>query len=112
MDWCGLFPYSREEGTYAADLPDQVSAELISERHVELSELQDAITATRRDQLIGSTIEVLVDEPGIGRSHREAPEIDGVVKVPQTLEPRGIYNVHVTGSDGLDLEAELGGIRQ
>jgi ribosomal protein S12 methylthiotransferase len=112
LDWCGLFPYSREEGTYAADLPDQVSAELISERHVELSELQDAITATRRDQLIGSTIEVLVDEPGIGRSHREAPEIDGVVRVPQTLEPRGIYNVYVTGADGLDLEAELGGIRQ
>jgi ribosomal protein S12 methylthiotransferase len=79
----------------------------MSERHTELSELQDTVTATRRDQLVGSLIEVLVDRPGVGRSHREAPEIDGVVKVPQALQAAGIYNVLVTRSDGLDVEAEL-----
>jgi ribosomal protein S12 methylthiotransferase len=110
LDWCGLFTYSREDGTYAAGLPNEVPTELMSERHIELSELQDTITATRRDQLVGSLIEVLVDTPGVGRSHREAPEIDGVVKVPQALQAGGIYNVLVTGSDGLDVEAELGEI--
>jgi hypothetical protein len=56
---------------------------------------------------VGSLIEVLVDTPGVGRSHREAPEIDGVVKVPQALQAGSIYNVLVTRSDGLDVEAEL-----
>ena len=54
---------------------------LVAERLAELTELQDAITARRRDALIGATVEVLVDAPGVGRSHREAPEIDGVVHV-------------------------------
>jgi len=39
------------------------------------------LTAARRDALIGTPVEVLVDRPGIGRSHREAPEIDGVVRL-------------------------------
>ncbi|MEC7873758.1 MAG: 30S ribosomal protein S12 methylthiotransferase RimO [Actinomycetota bacterium] len=107
LDWCGLFTYSLEDATYAANLPHQVPRELMIERHVELSDLQDTITATRRDQLVGSVIEVLVDVPGVGRSHREAPEIDGVIKVPPSLEPGSIYNVLVTRSDGPDLEAEL-----
>jgi len=49
----------------------------------------------------------LIDVPGIGRSHREAPEIDGVVKVPPILEPGEIYDVVVTRSEGPDLEAVL-----
>ena len=53
----------------------------MAERLGELTELQDAITARRRDELIGRRVDVLVDAPGIGRSHREAPEIDGVVHV-------------------------------
>ena len=81
LDWCGFFSYSREDGTYAADLDGAVDPELMHERLAELRELQDDITATRRDALIGSTIEVLVDTPGVGRSHREAPEIDGIVHV-------------------------------
>jgi len=50
----------------------------MSARLAELRELQDDITARRRDDCIGSVHRVLVDEPGIGRSHREAPEIDGI----------------------------------
>ena len=75
------------------------------ERHAELSEIQDGITAHRRDQLVGRKIEVLVDTPGIGRSHREAPEIDGVVKLPLDLKPGQTYEVLVSRSEGPDLEA-------
>ncbi|HAF68009.1 MAG TPA: 30S ribosomal protein S12 methylthiotransferase RimO [Acidimicrobiaceae bacterium] len=107
LDWCGLFTYSREEGTYAANLDEQIPEQLMRERHAELSEIQDGITAHRRDQLVGRKIEVLVDTPGIGRSHREAPEIDGVVKVPSTLKQGEIYDVVVTRSEGPDLEAVL-----
>ena len=47
LDWCGFFSYSREDGTYAADLDGQVPPGLMAERLAELTELQDAITARR-----------------------------------------------------------------
>ncbi|MFV0306799.1 MAG: 30S ribosomal protein S12 methylthiotransferase RimO, partial [Desertimonas sp.] len=77
LDWCGFFAYSAEEGTHAVGLDGAVPDGLAAERLAELSELQDRITAARRDALIGSRVDVLVDAPGVGRSHREAPEIDG-----------------------------------
>jgi tRNA A37 methylthiotransferase MiaB len=86
-------------------LGDHVDPRLMEERIAELRELQDAITARRRDELIGTTIEVLVDESGIGRSHREAPSIDGVVHVPTTLEVGTFHHVEVIDALGPDLVA-------
>lgn len=106
VDWCGLFAFSREEGTYAAGLDGAVAGGLVAERLDEANELQDAITAARRRALIGHTLEVLVDRPGVGRSHREAPEIDGVVHVPLTLPVGRTAKVAVTAAVGPDLEAE------
>ena len=105
LDWCGLFAYSAEEGTYAAGLDGTVPASLVAERLHELSELQDAITARKRDELVGARVEVLVDRPGIARSHREAPEIDGIIAVPGALEVGSFGLVEVTGAAGPDLEA-------
>ena len=105
LDWVGFFPFSPEDGTYAADLPDQVPAELMAERIDECTALQDAITASRREQLIGSTVEILIDAPGEGRTYREAPEIDGIVTVPEHLEVGTFVTVEIVGSDGPDLEA-------
>lgn len=106
LDWCGFFTYSPEDGTYAVGLDDQVPTSLAVERRAELSELQDAITARRRDALIGSTIEVLVDAPGEGRSHREAPEIDGIVEIPVDLAVGEFFEVTVISAAGPDLCAE------
>ena len=107
LDWCGFFAYSKEDGTYAADLDGTVEPTLRNDRLAELRELQDAITAEKRDELIGRRVEVLVDEIGVGRSHREAPEIDGIVSVPQTLEVGEFATVEITGAMGPDLEAEV-----
>ncbi len=111
LDWAGFFAYSAEEGTWAAGLDGGVAPGLVAERLDECSELQDRITAGRRAELVGSRVEVLVDAPGVGRSHREAPEIDGVVKLagdPTLGEVRvgELAQVLVTGSVGPDLEAE------
>ena len=106
VDWCGFFAYSREDGTYAAGLDGTVAGSLVRERLAEAGELQDRITAARRAALIGHTLEVLVDRPGVGRSHREAPEIDGIVRVPPTLATGATAKVMVTGAEGPDLEAE------
>jgi len=107
LDWCGFFAYSKEDGTYAADLDGTVDEHLRDDRLAELRELQDGITAEKRDELIGRTVEVLVDEPGIGRTHREAPEIDGIITVPHTLAMGQFADVEITGAIGPDLEAEV-----
>ena len=105
LDWAGFFAYSREDGTYAADLDGQVEPGLVAERLGELRELQDGITARRRDALIGTVAEVLVDAPGVARSHREAPEIDGIVTVPEALAVGDLVKVRIEGAAGPDLDA-------
>jgi ribosomal protein S12 methylthiotransferase len=105
VDWCGFFAYSIEDGTYAADLDGRVPDDLVSERLAELGELQDRITAAKRDRLLGCEVEVLVDTPGVARTHREAPEIDGIVTVPQHLPAGTFATLTVTGALGPDLEA-------
>lgn len=105
LDWCGFFAYSEEAGTHGATLEPKVPAGLIDERLAELRELQDSITATRRDSLIGTTATVLVDRAGVARSVREAPEIDGIVTVPPDLAPGRFHTVTITDALGPDLVA-------
>lgn len=106
LDWCGFFAYSREEGTHAAGLDGAVESGLVAERLAELREMQDGITAERRDLLIGERLEVLVDSPGEGRGFREAPEIDGVVRLPDSLEVGQFATVEIVDAEGPDLVAE------
>ena len=107
LDWAGFFAYSEEAGTYAAGLPGRVDPALAGERLAEAGEIQDAITARRRQGLIGTGARVLVDEPGVARSHREAPEIDGVIRVDDAAVPGTWLDVMITGAEGPDLEARV-----
>jgi ribosomal protein S12 methylthiotransferase len=106
LDWCGFFAYSAEEGTYAADLDRRVPVELMNDRLDELRELQDEISASVRDSLIGEVLTVLVDEPGIARSFAEAPEIDGIINVDELLAVGEFHQVLVTDAQGPDLFAD------
>lgn len=106
LDWCGFFTFSSEDGTYAADLDGVVPEGLMLDRIAELRELQDSITAARRDALIGTSVQVLVDEPGRGRSHREAPEIDGVVLLDDQLAVGSFVDVDIIDALGPDLVAQ------
>jgi len=105
LDWCGFFTYSREPGTHADGLDGHVPSALMRERHAELSELQDAITAAGRDEMVGRRVEVLVDERGVARSRGEAPEIDGIIEVPPHLAVGRFHTVDVVGELGPDLIA-------
>jgi ribosomal protein S12 methylthiotransferase len=105
LDWAGFFPFSNEAGTYAADLLDQVPAALALERLRECAELQDAITAAKRDALVGQRRQVLVDAPGRGRTVHEAPEIDGIVHLPDDTVAGDLLDVVVTAAVGPDLFA-------
>lgn len=108
LDWCGFFEYSPEEGTYAYELPGAVPPGLIGERIAELRELQDDITAARGDAQIGKVVKVLVDAPGIARSAREAPEIDGVIHVDPALAVGEFADVEIVDALGPDLVAAGG----
>ncbi len=112
LDWAGFFAYSREDGTAAAPLDGEVDVTVVRERLRELAEVQEPITVTSRVALIGSTIDVLVDgvdEDGaaVGRSFREAPEIDGVVRISSAGLVRAgeIVTAEVRDVEGPDVEA-------
>jgi ribosomal protein S12 methylthiotransferase len=103
LDWVGFFSYSAEEGTPAAVADDQVPAELMAERLSELTIRQDAITEAARDAMVGQIRTVLVDAPGVARSTAEAPDIDGVIIVPESLAAGTMVDVEITESLGTDL---------
>jgi ribosomal protein S12 methylthiotransferase len=109
LDWAGFFPYSAEAGTAAIDLDGGVAPALAAERLRECSEVQDPITSAARDALVGTTVEVLVDGRAgsslVGRTHREAPEIDGVVRLDGFARPGALVEAVVTGAVGPDLDA-------
>ena len=105
LDWAGFFTFSAEDGTFAEGLGSQVPRELALERLREVSEVQDAITARRRDALVGSRQRLLIDAPGVGRSVRECPEIDGIVMVDSTLGVGTMVDCEIVASHGTDLEA-------
>ena len=105
LDWAGFFPFSPEEGTPAATAHDTVDPELALDRLREASELQDAITARRRDALVGTVQRVLVDRPGVARSVRECPEIDGIVEVSRQWEVGSMVDARIVASHGVDVVA-------
>jgi ribosomal protein S12 methylthiotransferase len=116
LDWAGFFAFSPEDGTAAASLPDAPDARLVAERLRECEAVQEPITRTARNALVGAEIDVLVDavtdEGLVGRTHREAPEIDGVVHLEAAGEafarPGAIVRAHVTEAIGPDLVAKVG----
>jgi ribosomal protein S12 methylthiotransferase len=113
LDWAGFFAFSKEDGTPAANMPGAAPRELVGEWLRECEEVQEAITRAARDALVGSEVEVLVDardeETGrfVGRTYREAPEIDGLVHLDaQWARPGAIVRAHVTDAAGTDLVAK------
>ncbi len=110
LDWAGFFPYSAEPGTPAAEMEDQVPREKTMERLRYLSRIQDEMTEARNSEWLGRTDLVLIDqvEDGvpIGRSHRQAPEIDGVIRLDRGQVGEWV-NAEYVGVFGPDMEAVI-----
>jgi ribosomal protein S12 methylthiotransferase len=79
LDRVGCFAYSPVEGAAANELPDPVPEEVKEERRARFMDLQAKISAGRLHAKVLKTLRVIVDQPGIGRTMGDAPEIDGVV---------------------------------
>jgi len=116
LDRVGVFRYSQEPGTPAATLPSQVSARVIERRWNEVMQLQQRVSLARNQRWNGRTIRVLVEGQGtsddgaplvVGRSFRDAPEVDGQVFAWGVAQPGSFVNVRVTQALEYDLWGEL-----
>lgn len=118
LDRVGLFKYSQEEGTLAATLPDQIDESVKEERFDRAMRLQMGISLARNQELIGRTLEVLVEaeviegkaEAGfaaVGRSQRDAPEVDGLVLIRDRVKPGQFRQITVTDALEYDVIGRL-----
>ncbi|MEB3324609.1 MAG: 30S ribosomal protein S12 methylthiotransferase RimO, partial [Cyanobacteriota bacterium] len=120
FDHVGVFTFSPEEGTPAADLPDAVPKTVAIARRERLMALQQPIAAARNAASVGTIVDVLIEQTHpttgamIGRSARFAPDVDGDVHVHPSREgvvaaPGQLVPVRITAAHTYDLEGELVG---
>ena len=111
FDRAGAFQFSFEPGTTSAPLGDPVPAEVKQERYERLMELQQNISLQVNQSYVGKTLDVLVEgfDNGIsvGRSYRDAPEVDGYVVVEGKAKVGDIVPVRITGAFAYDLTGVL-----
>jgi ribosomal protein S12 methylthiotransferase len=110
FDKVGVFPFSAEEGTQAASLPDPIPHELAQERFARAMELQRDISLSRNQSQVGRTLDVLIEGAdqgvSVGRTYRDAPEIDGYVFVDDDLAVGQMVPVRILQALDYDLQGE------
>ena len=115
FDRLGVFTYSAEEDTPAANMPNQIAEEVKQDRQAELMELQQEISIDKGNDKIGTCVEVMIegkvaDENAyLGRTYGDAPNVDGYIFINTDTELMSgdFARVHVTGALEYDLIGEL-----
>ncbi|HZY43340.1 MAG TPA: 30S ribosomal protein S12 methylthiotransferase RimO [Anaerolineae bacterium] len=111
FDRVGAFQYSFEPATPSADQPDQVSEEVKQERYDRLMHAQQSISLKSNQAFVGRTLEVLIEGQGdgltLGRSYRDAPEIDGMVILEGTAPIGEFVPVKIDGALNYDLSGHV-----
>jgi ribosomal protein S12 methylthiotransferase len=109
FDRVGIFQFSPEPGTAAANLPEQIPDEIKAERWERAMAFQQPLSLKRNQALVGRRLQVLVDGTGDGlsvcRSYRDAPEVDGYVLLQEERIPGSMLEVLITGAMEYDLSA-------
>lgn len=115
FDRLGVFPYSQEEDTAAAEMPDQIEEEIKEARRDELMELQQAIAFEKAEDMIGKVLDVMVEgkvadeDVYVTRTYRDAPNVDGYLflNTEAALMTGDFVRVLVTDSNEYDLIGEM-----
>jgi ribosomal protein S12 methylthiotransferase len=102
----GVFAYSREEGSRAAKMEDQIPTAVKNRRHRRAMKLQQKIAGELAAAQVGSTIRVLVEQPRVGRTMHDAPEVDCKVILTKDAPVGQFVDAKVTGTQVYDLVAE------
>jgi len=101
----GVFNYSQEDGSRAAKMDGQVSPRVKNRRHREAMQLQQKIARETAAAMSGRTVRILVEQPNIGRTEHDAPEVDCRAVLTEPCEPGTFVNAKVIGSQVYDLVA-------
>ena len=111
FDRLGIFTYSKEEGTIAEKLLDDVPLQVKNDRKIHLQELQNSIMLDKNESLINSTIPVLIDEikddMAIGRTEFDSPEVDNIVKVNGNTNVGNFEKVLITKANEFELMGKI-----
>ena len=115
FDRLGVFTYSQEEDTPAAGMPDQIDEETKLDRQEELMELQQEIAFEKAEAAAGEVMEVMIegeipeDHVYVGRTYKDAPNVDGLVFVSseETMMSGDFARVRITGASEYDLIGEV-----
>jgi ribosomal protein S12 methylthiotransferase len=111
FDRVGAFQFSFESGTTSEPLGDPVPSEVKQARWEALMSLQQGISLERNQSFVGQTLEVLIEGYGdgisVGRSYRDAPEIDGLVIVENDLPIGEMVSVRINGAMAYDLTGNV-----
>ena len=107
FDRLGVFTYSEEEGTTAADLDDNIPRDIKNERKNKIIELQHDISLNRNETFIGKTLKVLVDQAenniGVGRTEFDSPEIDNIVQIEGEVNKGEFVNIDIEAANEYEL---------
>jgi ribosomal protein S12 methylthiotransferase len=112
LDWLGVFPYSREEGTPAYAMKPRIPKKTAEARKRSIEEEQERITPSRLQRFLGRSIDVLVEEEVegselcLGRGWMQAPDVDGLVVLKGRFSPGELVRARIVAVNGVDLEAE------
>ena len=97
FDRLGVFTYSEEQGTTAAELDDNIPVEVKNERKNQIIELQQDISLERNESFIGKALRVLVDQSenniGVGRTEYDSPEVDNIVNIQGQVEKLSLIHI-------------------
>ena len=107
FDHLGVFTYSEEEGTIAAELEDNISRELKDERKAIIIDIQNNINYEKNSIMVGQTKKVIIDEVGetvaVGRTEYDSPEIDNIVRIDGKVTKGDFYNVNINNFNEYEL---------
>jgi ribosomal protein S12 methylthiotransferase len=107
FDKLGCFAYSKEDGTPASKMEEQVHHMTKKSRYNKIMKLQEEISAENLKKFIGKTFDVLVESEGVGRTYMDVPEIDGVILFKGKVDLGTFTKCKVTGSKEYDLVGEI-----
>ena len=107
FDRLGVFTYSEEEGTLAADLKDDVPRKVKDNRKNDLLELQHDISLEKNESYIGQILKVIIDQSSesasVGRTEYDSPEIDNIVHIKDNVETGQFKNIKIIDANEYEL---------
>ncbi len=111
FDRLGIFTYSEEEGTLAADLKDDIPRKVKDNRKNDILEIQHEISLEKNESFIGKTLKVIVDESegevSVGRSEYDSPEIDNIIHIKNTAEVGTFNDVEILEANEYELIGKI-----